>query len=575
MTIANRRWIGLAAILTLLAACSQQEPPARPVAPGSDVDPAEAQGAETLVARAGAPLFDGMGDYHRTITTADPGAQRYFDQGMVLAFGFNHAEAIRSFRAAQRLDDRCAMCYWGEALATGPNINVTSKGKAIMPPADQAAAFAAIQKARERTPYANEVERDLIDALAVRYSAEPIEDRDPLDRAYAAALGELTAKHPADDDIAALFSEAWMNTMPWNYWSDDGTPRPETVPVIEALESIIARNPRHPLALHLYIHAVEASSNPSRAEDEADMLATLVPGSGHLVHMPAHLYWRVGRYHDASEANVRAAAVDEAYIAQCNAQGFYPALYYPHNIHFLWAASSMEGRSGVAIDAARKVAANVRLEQIEQFPTVEFFHTIPLLALVQFGRWDELLTEAAPRSDLAFSNAIWHYARGVALANTGDLDGARAEQAALGPLTANDKVLFLDGNDYPASALLDIADALLLGEIALAGGDLDAAVAHFERAVAGQDDLPYTEPPFWYYPTRQSLGVALLKAGRAADAEQVYRRDLENYPHNGWSTYGLIQSLEAQGKTDEAREHRGHFEAMWEQADVALSASRI
>ena len=575
MTIANRRWIGLAAILALLAACSQQEPPAGPVAPGSDVDPAEAQDAETLVARAGAPLFDGMGDYHRTITTADPGAQRYFDQGMVLAFGFNHAEAIRSFRAAQRLDDRCAMCYWGEALATGPNINVTSKGKAIMPPADQAAAFAAIQKARERTPYANEVERDLIDALAVRYSAEPIEDRDPLDRAYAAALGELAAKHPADDDIAALFSEAWMNTMPWNYWSDDGTPRPETVPVIEALESIIARNPRHPLALHLYIHAVEASSNPGRAEDEADMLATLVPGSGHLVHMPAHLYWRVGRYHDASEANVRAAAVDEAYIAQCNAQGFYPALYYPHNIHFLWAASSMEGRSGVAIDAARKVAANVRLEQIEQFPTVEFFHTIPLLALVQFGRWDELLTEAAPRSDLAFSNAIWHYARGVALANTGDLDGARAEQAALGPLTANDKVLFLDGNDYPASALLDIADALLLGEIALAGGDLDAAVAHFERAVAGQDDLPYTEPPFWYYPTRQSLGVALLKAGRAADAEQVYRRDLENYPHNGWSTYGLIQSLEAQGKTDEAREHRGHFEAMWEQADVALSASRI
>jgi tetratricopeptide (TPR) repeat protein len=575
MTIANRRWAGLAAILALLAACSQQEPPARPAAPGSDVDPAQAQDVETLVARAGAPLFDGMGDYHRPITTADPLAQRYFDQGMVLAFGFNHAEAIRSFRAAQRLDDRCAMCYWGEALATGPNINVTSKGKAIMPPADQAAAFAAIQKARERTQSANEVERDLIDALAVRYSAEPIEDRDPLDRAYAAALGELTAKHPADDDIAALFSEAWMNTMPWNYWSDDGTPRPETVPVIEALESIIARNPRHPLALHLYIHAVEASSNPGRAEDEADMLAALVPGSGHLVHMPAHLYWRVGRYHDASEANVRAAAVDEAYIAQCNAQGFYPALYYPHNIHFLWAASSMEGRSAVAIDAARKVAANVRLEQIEQFPTVEFFHTIPLLALVQFGRWDELLAEAAPRSDLAFSNAIWHYARGVALANTGDLDGARAEQAALGPLTANDKVLFLDGNDYPASALLEIADALLQGEIALAGGDLDAAVAHFERAVAGQDDLPYTEPPFWYYPTRQSLGVALLKAGRAAQAEQVYRRDLENHPHNGWSTYGLIQSLEAQGKTDEAREHRGHFEAMWAQADVALSASRI
>ena len=241
----------------------------------------------------------------------------------------------------------------------------------------------------------------MIDALALRYSAQPMEDRDPLDRAYASALGDLTRKYPADDDIAAMFAEAWMNTMPWNYWSDDGTPRPEIVPVIAALETIIARNSRHPLALHLYIHAVEASSSPARAEDEADTLANLVPGSGHLVHMPAHLYWRVGRYHDAAEANVRAAAVDEAYIAQCNAQGFYPAVYYPHNIHFLWAAASMEGRSAVAIEAARKVAANVRLEQIEQFPAVEFLHTIPLLALVQFGRWDELLAEPVPRADLA------------------------------------------------------------------------------------------------------------------------------------------------------------------------------
>jgi tetratricopeptide (TPR) repeat protein len=235
----------------------------------------------------------------------------------------------------------------------------------------------------------------------------------------------------------------------------------------------------------------------------------------------------------------------------------------------------MEGRSAVAIEAARKVAANVRLEQIEQFPVIEFFHTIPLLALVQFGRWDELLAEPAPRSDLAYSTAIWHYSRGVALANKGDLAGARAEAAALAPLKANDQVLFLDGADYPASVLLGIADELVLGEIAMAGKDLAAAVAHFERAVAAQDALPYTEPPFWYYPTRQSLGLALLRAGRAAEAEGVYRRDLEVYPHNGWSTYGLIQTLEAQGKTEEAREHRGHFEAMWSQADVELGASRI
>jgi tetratricopeptide (TPR) repeat protein len=542
--------------LIALAACSQ--PP---------------EDTAALVARAGAPLFDGMGDYHRAITTADPGAQRYFDQGMVLAFGFNHAESIRSFRAAQRLDPQCAMCFWGEALATGPNINVTAKGKAIMSRDDQVAAYAALEKAQSLAGTGTEVERDLIAALAERYSATPVEDRDPLDRAYAAALGALVGRYP-DDDIAAMFAEAWMNTMPWNYWSDGETPRPETVPVIGALETSLARNPRHPLALHLYIHAIEASSNPGRAEVAADALSTLVPGSGHLVHMPAHIYWRIGRYHDAAEANVRAAAVDEAYIAQCNAQGFYPAMYYPHNIHFLWAAASMEGRGAVAIDAARRLAANVRLEQIDQFPTVEFFHTIPLLSLVQFGRWDEVLAEPPPRADLAYSTAIRHYARGVAFANTGDLDAARAEREALVPLKTNDRVMFLSGNDYPASALLAIADELLLGEIALAAGDAETAITHFTAAVAGQDALPYMEPPFWYYPTRQSLGIALLRAGRAAAAEQVYRRDLEIYPHNGWSTYGLIQSLEAQGKANEASVHREHFAAMWSLADVVLSASR-
>jgi len=533
------------------------------------------ESAADLVARAGAPLFEGMGDYHRAITTTEPGAQRYFDQGMVLAFGFNHAEAIRSFRAAQRLDDRCAMCFWGEALATGPNINVTAKGKAIMSSDEQVAAYAALQKAVALADGASEIERDLIDALAKRYGAMPVEDRDPLDRAYAEALGELAAKYPNDDDIAAMYAEAWMNTMPWNYWSDSDTPRPETVPVIAALETIIARDPRHPLALHLYIHAMEASSNPGRAETAADALTGLVPGSGHLVHMPAHIFWRVGRYHDAAEANVRAAAVDEAYIAQCNAQGFYPALYYPHNIHFLWAAASMEGRSAVAIEAARKVAANVRLEQVDQFPAVEFFRTIPLLALVQFGRWDEVLAEPEPRADLAYSAAIRHYARGIAFANRGDLDAARTEQAALMSLEANDRVMQLDGNDYPASALLAIADELLLGEIALAAEELDTAIAHFTAAVAAQDMLPYMEPPFWYYPTRQSLGLALLRAGRAVEAEAIYRRDLEIYRHNGWSTYGLVQSLEMQGKTDEANMHREHFEAMWSLADVELSASRL
>ncbi|MGE0590972.1 MAG: hypothetical protein AB7G23_03335 [Vicinamibacterales bacterium] len=535
--------------------------------------PGEAR--DQLVARAGAPLFDGLGDWHRDITTADPGAQRYFDQGMVLAFGFNHAEAIRSFRAAQRLDPDCAMCFWGEALATGPNINVTANGKTVMTDAEQVAAREAIAHALERADAVTPVERDLIEAQAARYAVSPTPERDPFDRAYAEALGALVVRYPDDDDVAAMFAEAWMNTMPWDYWSDDGQPRPETVPVVAALERVLARSPRHPLALHLYIHAVEASSEPGRAERAADTLSTLVPGSGHLVHMPAHVYWRVGRYHDASASNIRAAAVDEAYIAQCNAQGFYPAAYYPHNIHFLWAAASMEGRSVLAIESARKVAANVRLEQIEQFPTVEFFRTIPLLALVQFGRWEDILAEPQPPAQLDYSTAIWHYARGSALAATGDLRGALAERAALEGLVDSVQVRFLDGADYPAGQLLRIADALLLGELALARGDAPGATGHFRRAVEVQDGLPYMEPPFWYYPTRQSLGLSLMREKRYAEAEAVYRRDLDDYPHNGWSMFGLAASLDAQARPAEAAEVREMFTHAWEMADVTLTASRL
>ncbi|HUF74190.1 MAG TPA: hypothetical protein VMR74_15000 [Gammaproteobacteria bacterium] len=556
--------------LAVLMGCSD------PDVAGTDAAGSPAVESDTeLVTRAGAPLFSGMGPYHREITTSDPGAQRYFDQGMVLAFGFNHAEAIRSFRAAQRLDPECAMCFWGEALATGPNINVTANGKVIMAPEAQIDAYAAVQEAMALRGNATERERLLIEAQAVRYAPEPAEDRDPLNLAYAAAMGELNARFADDDDIAALFAEAWMNTMPWDYWSDGETPRPETVSVIEALESILARNDEHALALHLYIHAVEASSRPDRAERAADRLADLVPGSGHLVHMPSHIYWRVGRYNDASEANARAALVDEEYIAQCNAQGFYSALYYPHNIHFLWAASSMEGRSEVAIDAARKVADNVRLEQIEEFPMVEFFHTIPLLALVQFGRWEDLLAEPQPASNLHYSNAIWRYARGVALANTGELDAARAELEALASLKESDQIDFLVTRAYPASDLLDIAEALLAGEIALAARDLDAAISRFGQAVEIQDALPYMEPPFWYYPTRQSLGLALYRAERYDEAEEVYRRDLVDYPRNGWSMFGLIQSLEAQGRIAEAAEARERFETAWALADVELMASRL
>jgi len=556
----------LAAALCL-AACAPREQSTEPAMAGeSDQD---------LATRAGAPLFEGMGKHRHPITTRDPNAQRYFDQGLVIDFAFNHAESVRSFKAAQKLDPDCAMCFWGEALALGPNINVTSNGVVVMSDDERRNAYAAIRKAMalKDQPGLTEAERDYIDALAVRYNGDPSTDRAPLDLAYVDSMRALHHKYPQDDDAAALFAESMMNTMPWDYWLDPGNPKPLTEEVLAALEGVLQRSPEHPLAIHLYIHAVEASSQPDRAEAPADTLRELVPGAGHLVHMPSHIYWRVGRYADASEANVMAAAVDEAYIAACNAQGFYPAAYYPHNIHFLWAASSMEGRSAVAIEAARKVAANVRLEMIEEFPGVEFFNTIPLLALVQFGRWDDVLREAAPPEGLEYSQAIWHYARATAFAKQGKLDEARAEHAALVPLRDATDVVFLDSIYYPATTLLSIADSLVLGEIAMAEADHAAAIAHFEKAVETQDGLPYTEPPFWYYPTRHNLGKALLAAGRAADAEAVYRKDLEQYPHNGWAMFGLVQALEAQGK--DASEMRAHFDRTWSQADVTLSASRF
>lgn len=558
----------LSCLLTL-AGCSWQGAAPEAKEPATD----ETSARNELASRAGAPLFDDMGSHHHPITTNDPDAQRYFDQGMIIDFAFNHAESARSFRAAQTLDPECAMCYWGEALALGPNINVTSNGKVVMSDDERTSAFSAIQKAVALKDTVSEAERDYIEALAVRYNGDPSTPREPMDEAYGNAMRDLHAKYPEDDDAASLFAESLMNTMPWDYWVDPDNPKPLTVEVLGALETVLERSPEHPLAIHLYIHAVEASSQPARAEGPADNLADLVPGAGHLVHMPSHIYWRVGRYADASEANVKAASVDEAYIAACNAQGFYPAAYYPHNIHFLWAASSMEGRSAVSIEAARKVAANVRLEMISEFPGVEFFNTIPLLALTQFGRWDDVLAEPQPPANLEYSNAIWHYVRATAFAQKGDIKAANAEYAKFGPLRDETDVVFLDSIYYPATMLLTIADALMKGEIAMAEKRYDDAIGNFQVAVDTQDELPYTEPPFWYYPTRQSLGKALLSAGKSADAEAVYRADLEQYPRNGWSLFGLAQSLKAQGK--DATDVQERFDKIWAQADVTLTASRF
>ncbi|MDG1704980.1 MAG: hypothetical protein P8I46_12255 [Pseudomonadales bacterium] len=564
-----RSLFGIGLLLVLAAGCAAPESSSEQ----SDSENAVKSDQLALAQRAGAPLFDGMSDYQMPITTDSADAQRYFDQGMVLSFAFNHAESIRSFRAAQTLDPSCAMCFWGEALATGPNINVTSKGKVIMSAADRKAAFAALSQAEALKAAVSPRERAYIDALAQRYNGNPDTPREPLDLAWAAAMGELAGQYPEDMTAAAIYAEALMNTMPWNYWSDDGIAKPETSAVIDSLDRVLVKEPDHPLALHLYIHALEASNDPGRAEAAADRLANLVPGAGHLVHMPSHIYYRIGRYNDAAEANIKAADVNEAYIASCNAQGFYPALYYPHNIHFLWAASTMQGQSALSIESARRVVANVRVEQVKAFPTVEFFRTVPLLSLVRFGKWDEILAEPHPHEGFMFAKSIWHYARGVAFAAQGQTLDAKAELGALIPLKDDVSVRFLDSRDYPGSMLVGIAIELLQGEIAYRQGDYDIAVEHFEQAVATQDLLPYTEPPFWYYPTRQSLGAALLANGQLPEAEAVFRRDLELYPHNGWSMFGLAQSLEAQGKSNEADEVRHHFDAAWQFADIELSGA--
>ncbi|MDR4516192.1 MAG: hypothetical protein MRK00_02200 [Nitrosomonas sp.] len=521
----------------------------------------------------GVPLLSGMGAYHHAISTRNPGAQRYFNQALVLSFAYNHAESVRAFHAAQKLDDRCAMCYWGEALALGPNINVTHHGKVVMADEARVQAFAAIQKAVALKHHASEKEGDYIDALATRYNGDLSTTRDQLDQAYMEAMRDLSRKYPVDDDAASLYAESMMNLMPWDYWLDPDTPKALTAELIKVLENVLERSSRHPLGIHLYIHAVESSSNPGRAEQAADVLLDLVPGAGHLVHMPSHTYWRVGRYSDAAKANMKAAAVDEAYIAACNAGGFYPAAYYPHNLHFLWAAYSMEGRSRDAFETAHKVAESISEELVDEFPVVEFYKTIPLLSLTGFGKWHEILAEPQPPAHRVLSTAIWHYARALANIRLGRIDAARTEHARLIELKTNASITALDAMDYPASRLLQIADFLVAGEQFMAQGKQLQAISAFEHAVAIQDGLPYMEPPYWYYSTRHTLGKALLTSGDFARAEAVYQENLKNYPKNGWGLYGLMQSLNAQGKSSD--EVMKAFENAWRHADVALTASQF
>ena len=528
-----------------------------------------------LIEKAGAPLLNGLGSHSFTISSKVEGVQEYFNQGLIMAFAFNHAESIRSFKAAQKLDPNCAICFWGEALALGPNINVTSDGKAIMSPQDRLDAFERTNKAIALIEFASPKEKDFILTLKSRYNGDVNSSRVPLDIAYAEAMEALSSKYPDDTDAASLYAEALMNTMPWNYWAEDGNPKPDTIKVINTIESVLDKDPNHPLAIHLYIHAVEASSDPGRAEEAADRLADLVPGAGHLVHMPSHIYWRVGRYEDASLANIAAAKVDEEYIAQCNAQGFYPALYYPHNVHFLWAASTMEGMSDLSIESAIKVSNYVSPEQIRNIPFLEFFHTIPLLSYVRFAKWDKVFSYERPDDDFKFSNSIFNYALSVAhAANGNSLEANRFQSMILNDIESEEvNAMVMAG--HPTKSLMKIASLLASGSIDMYSNKYSEAITSFKEAVIIQDTLPYTEPPFWYYPTRQTLGHALLMNNSFEEAALVFEKDLKDYPRNGWSYFGLHLAQNKLNNQEESIEALNKFKEIWGRADISINSSIV
>ena len=507
-----------------------------------------------------APLLDGIGSLHFPISTEVADAQRYFNQGLTLAFGFNHAEAVRSFQAAAALDPGCGICYAGTALALGPNINAPMSQEAIAP-AWRAVVNALARKANE-TPR----EQDYIDAISRRYSADGAE-RKALDAAYAKAMRTLVDKHAEDLHARTLYAEALMDLSPWSYWRDDGAPKEHTQALVAALELVLERDPNHPGAAHLYIHVMERFT-PGKAEAAADRLGALAPVAGHLVHMPSHIYLRLGRYHDAVVANERAAAADEDYIAQCNAQGFYPAAYYPHNLHFLWYSAMMEGRRALALETAAKLRSRIPLRMAQQFGPIQAYLPAPMYTFVRFGLRQEALAAPAEAAELPFARAMRHYGRGLAHAAQGELDQARRELAALEGIRrsgALDRLVLRQG-DAVSRKLADIAANLMRADLAKRMGDGKEEIRLLREAVRIQLSLPYSEPPLWHYPVRQSLGAALLRQGDFAAAQAVFTDDLAQFPENGWSLHGLGQALAMSGEATDAVTAR--LQAAWRYADV-------
>ncbi len=511
------------------------------------------------------PLFEGLGTLHRPITTSSPEAQRYFDQGLAFLYAFNHDESIRSFRKAAALDPSCAMAEWGVALANGPHINFP-----MLPPARAKAAHAAM--ARAKTLSASPLERELIAALDKRYHDPEPDDRKPLDEAYAAAMRAVHEQHPDDADVGALFAEAMMDLRPWDLWLPDGKPQPGTEEIVRTLEKVLGKTPDHPLANHLYIHAVEASPSPERATAAAARLRKLQPGLGHLVHMPTHIDVRTGLWEEAIASNRAAIDADARYVAKRPEQGFY-RIYMAHNRHMLTFAAMMTGKSELALKSIREMVAAVPAEFVkENASTIDGYLGMPFEVLMRFGKWDEILAEPQPPPMLPIARLLRRYARGVAYAAKGDLAHARDEQKAfLEGKTALAKDATFGNNS--AHDLVAVAEHVLAGEILYRDGKQKEGIAELRTAVAMEDKLRYDEPPDWIQPVRHALGAALIKAGTPGDAEEVYREDLKRLPGNVWSLHGLARSLRVQKKDAEAKDVEARLAKALTGADIELTSS--
>ena len=516
-----------------------------------------------------APRLQNLGVHVFPVSTRNERAQLFVNQGVNLAYGFNHAEAARAFAEAARLDPECAMAYWGHALVLGPNIN------APMNPEDEPKALELMNKASALKPKVTPRERALIDALAARYTGRP-DDRQKADRAFSEAMRAVTVNFPDDLDARTMYAESLMDLRPWNYWTRDGLPYDETKEIQASLEKVFEKNRNHPGALHLWIHLWEATDTPERAEAEADRLLPLMPGAGHIVHMPAHIYQRVGRHADVISSNQLAAKADEDYITQCRAQGLYPLGYYPHNLHFIWMGATASGQAQLALDSADRVAGAIPREALGTVPILQGFLVVPYWAKVRFGRWDEILADKGPHHDTPFTRGAWRYARALALTAKGRLAEAEKELGQLKVMVSDPalkgQVTFSSNSGHH---ILRIAPDVVAGEIAVKRRDWDRAIMHFDRAIRYEDSLIYQEPADWHAPVRQNLGAALLAAGRPDEAETVFWEDLKKNPENGWSLFGLTQALKAQGKDADAAAAEARFKKVWKDSDVTLTAARI